>query len=74
MESKDKKVVFYNAARGVLALTYTGKLQYSVYPMDHTSALVTNGQSAITSDVVVPLNEHGEFETKNSRYRPTFKL
>ncbi len=74
MKSEDKKIVFYNAARGVLKLTYTGNTQYSVYPMDHTSELVTNGQSVITSNIVVPLDEYGEFETQNSRYRPTFKL
>ena len=53
MRSEDKKIVFYNAARGVLKLTYTGNTQYSVYPMDHTSELVTNGQSVITSNIVV---------------------
>lgn len=74
MKSEDKKVVTYNAARGVLKLNYTGNTQYSVYPMDHTSELVINGQSVITSNVVVPLNEYGEFETQNSRYRPTFQL
>ena len=74
MKSEDKKIVFYNAARGVLKLTYTGKTQYSVYPMDHPDPQISNLTSVITSEVLIPINEFGEFETRNTRYRPTFKL
>jgi len=69
----EKKVVRYNASRGVFSISYiTGRTQYVVFPIDHTSNQVTNGQSATTSKVVVPINQAGEFETLNSKYVPVF--
>ena len=40
-----------------------------VYPLTHTSPYVSNMRHATTS-VVIRIGENGEFETKNSIYRP----
>lgn len=71
----EKKVVFYNACRGVFPISYVKhELRYIVFPVNHTSYEVTNGQSATTSSVTRPINAAGEFETLNSIYKPVFAL
>ncbi len=73
--SQAKQVVFYNACRGVFPISYIqSETRYVVFPVNHTSSQVTNGQSATTSLVVKPINKVGEFETLNSIYKPVFKL
>jgi len=73
--SQAKQVVFYNACRGVFAISYIqSETRYVVFPVNHTSSQVTNEQSATTSPVVKPINKAGEFETLNSIYKPVFKL
>ena len=43
--------------------------QALIAPMTHTSPYVSNTRYVITS-TVVRIGENGEFETKNSIYRP----
>ena len=38
-------------------------------PVDHTSPFVTNGEPAVTS-AVTRVGDNGEFETKNTIYKP----
>jgi hypothetical protein len=40
-----------------------------IFPMTHTSPFVSNNTHVFTS-VVIRIGENGEFETKNSIYRP----
>lgn len=67
-----KKVVFYNACYGVEQYTSN---QYLIHPINHPDTTnVSNMSAALTSQVVVPINDAGEFETMNSIYMPVFKL
>ena len=41
-----------------------------VYPVDHTSPLVSNTKACLTSPVIFIDTESGEFHTLNSIYKP----
>ena len=73
MNKMTKPTVQYNAACGVIKLTYDG-IRYSITPINHPdSDNVSNNQPVITSRVVTEIDETGVFETQNSIYVPVFK-
>lgn len=64
--NKEKKTVQYVPSDyDKIVLGQGGK----VYPVDHTSVWVDNGRICYTSEII-RVEENGEFETKNSIYKP----
>lgn len=69
-----KPTVQYNAAQGVVKLSWDG-IRYSVTPINHPdSENVSNDDPVITSKVITEIDETGVFETQNSIYVPVFKV
>lgn len=69
-----KPTVQYNAAQGVVKLSWDG-IRYSVTPINHPDSENVSGRfPVITSKVVTEIDETGVFETQNSIYVPVFKV
>ena len=68
-----KPTVQYNAAQGVVKLSWDG-IRYSVTPINHPDYETFNDGPVITSKVVTEIDETGVFETQNSIYVPVFKV
>ena len=62
----EKKVVMYKPQDDIIRVGYNAY----VYPIDHTSDLVSNTKLVSTSKVVSYNSKTGEFETQNSIYKP----
>ena len=74
MNNMSKPTVQYNAAQGVVKLSWDG-IRYSVTPINHPDTGNVSGRfPAITSKVVTEIDETGVFETQNSIYVPVFKV
>ena len=74
MNNMSKPTVQYNAAQGVVKLSWDG-IRYRVTPINHPDTENVSGRfPAITSKVVTEIDETGVFETQNSIYVPVFKV